>query len=60
MLKTPHVIEVMGAKLATKVRQLTYQRSLLGLPNIGRRVCCQLWLLIKNGRSQLCKPLAWS
>ena len=50
MLKTPHVIEVMGAKLAAKVRQLTYQRSLLGLPNIGQRVCCQLWLLIKNGR----------
>ena len=50
MLKTPHVIEVMGAKLAAKVRQLTHQRSLLGLPNIGQRVCCQLWLLIKNGR----------
>ena len=32
------------------MRQLTYQRSLLGLPNIGQRVCCQLWLLIKNGR----------
>jgi CRP/FNR family cyclic AMP-dependent transcriptional regulator len=39
-----------GAKLAAKIRQLTYQRSLLGLPNIGQRVCCQLWMLIKNGR----------
>ncbi len=50
MLRTPHVINVVGAKLAAKIRQLTYQRSLLGLPNIGQRVCCQLWMLIKNGR----------
>lgn len=50
MLKTPHVINVLGAKLAAKVRQLTHQRSLLGLPNIAQRVCCQLWMLIKNGR----------
>ena len=48
MLETPHITNVMGTKLAAKVRQLTYQRSLLGLPNIGQRVCCQLWLLIKN------------
>jgi len=50
MLNTPHIIEVMGAKLSAKVRQLTYQRSLLGLPNIGQRVCCQLWLLINYGK----------
>jgi len=50
MLQTPHVINVLGAKLAAKVRQLTHQRSLLGLPNIAQRVCCQLWMLIKNGR----------
>jgi len=46
MLKTPHVINVLGAKLAAKVRQLTHQRSLLGLPNIAQRVCCQLWMLV--------------
>ena len=50
MLRTPHVVNVVGSKLAAKIRQLTYQRSLLGLPNIGQRVCCQLWMLIKNGR----------
>ena len=50
MLRTPHVINVVSVKLAAKIRQLTYQRSLLGLPNIGQRVCCQLWMLIKNGR----------
>lgn len=46
MLKTPGVMNVLGMKLATRVRQMTYQRSLLGLPNIGQRVCCQLWLLV--------------
>lgn len=46
MLKTPGVVNVLGAKLAARVRQMTYQRSLLGLPNIAQRVCCQLWMLV--------------
>ena len=46
MLETPDVINVLGMKLATRVRQMTAQRSLLGLPNIAQRVCCQLWLLV--------------
>ncbi|MEX2131824.1 MAG: Crp/Fnr family transcriptional regulator [Pseudohongiellaceae bacterium] len=46
MLKFPEMITALGAKLATRVRQLTFQRSLLGLPNIAQRVCCQLWLLV--------------
>lgn len=46
MLKTPGVINVLGMKLASRVRQMTFQRSLLGLPNIAQRVCCQLWLLV--------------
>lgn len=46
MLKTPGVINVLGMKLANRVRQMTFQRSLLGLPNIAQRVCCQLWLLV--------------
>lgn len=46
MLKTPGVINVLGSKLASRVRQMTFQRSLLGLPNITQRVCCQLWLLV--------------
>ena len=48
MLKTPGIINVLGMKLASKVRQMTFQRSLLGLPNIAQRVCCQLWLLIAD------------
>ena len=52
MLKTPSVMNVLGAKLATRVRQMTYQRSLLGLPNIGQRVCCQLWLLVSEKDKQ--------
>lgn len=46
MLKTPGVMNVLGGKLAARVRQMTFQRSLLGLPNIAQRVCCQLWMLI--------------
>jgi CRP-like cAMP-binding protein len=38
----------MSRRLAARVRQLTFQRSLLGLPNIAQRVCCQLWTLVPN------------
>lgn len=48
MLRTPGVINVLGIKLAARVRQMTFQRSLLGLPNIAQRVCCQLWLLVSD------------
>ncbi|MDG1027260.1 MAG: Crp/Fnr family transcriptional regulator [Gammaproteobacteria bacterium] len=46
MNKTPDIVTALGMKLAARVRQMTYQRSLLGLPNIPQRVCCQLWALI--------------
>ena len=46
MLKNPGVVNVVGGKLASRVRQMVFQRSLLGLPNIGQRVCCQLWMLV--------------
>lgn len=46
MLKYPGVINVLGAKMAARIRQMTFQRSLLGLPNITQRVCCQLWILV--------------
>lgn len=48
MEKTPGVMTVLGNKLAARVRQMTFQRSLLGLPNIAQRVCCQLWLLVPD------------
>ncbi len=44
----PGVVNVLGAKLAARVRQMTHQRSLLGLPNVTQRVCCQLWLLVPD------------
>jgi CRP/FNR family cyclic AMP-dependent transcriptional regulator len=46
MNKTPIVANILGLKLADRVRQMTFQRSLLGLPNIPQRVCCQLWALV--------------
>ncbi len=48
MLKTPEIINALGMRLASRVRQMTYQRSLLGLPNIAQRVCCQLWVLVPD------------
>lgn len=52
MLKFPSVSNILGSKLATRLRQMTYQRSLLGLPNITQRVCCQLWLLVPERDKQ--------
>ena len=46
MLSNPQVMAEVGIRLAARVRQLTRQRSLLGLPNIAQRVCYQLWMLV--------------
>lgn len=46
MQKAPGISNALGAKLAARIRQMTFQRSLLGLPNITQRVCCQLWVLV--------------
>jgi CRP/FNR family transcriptional regulator, cyclic AMP receptor protein len=46
MLSYPAVVNFLGERLARRVRQMTQQRSLLGMPNISQRVCYQLWLLI--------------
>ncbi len=62
MVNTPGVANVLGTRLAARVRQLTFQRSLLGLPNIAQRVCCQLWALVPvkdrdgAGQSELQNP----
>lgn len=48
MLRSAGVMNVVGSKLAGRVRQMVFQRSLLGLPNIGQRVCCQLWMLVSE------------
>ncbi len=46
MLYSPLMASYLGERLAKRLRHMTYQRSLLGMPNIGQRVCCQLWLLV--------------
>ena len=46
--RQPVIMAGQGNKLAGRIRQMTLQRSLLGLPNITQRVCCQLWLLVPD------------
>jgi CRP-like cAMP-binding protein len=46
MLDNPSILQVLGERLAKRVRQMTQQRSLLALPGVGHRVCCQLWMLV--------------
>lgn len=45
MLSHPPIVNFLGIRMAARLRQMTRQRSLLGLPNIAQRVCCQLWIL---------------
>lgn len=53
MLGTPSVMNVLANKLATRIRRLTLQRSLLAVSNIQQRVCSQLWLLAnEDGRAE--------
>jgi len=48
MLGSPLMVKQLGERLAKRLRQMTYQRSLLGMPSIPQRVCCQLWLLVSE------------
>lgn len=50
MLQNSSVSNVVGRKLAGRVRQMTVQRTLLGLSNVPQRVCGQLYLLINEAR----------
>ncbi|MDX1491397.1 MAG: Crp/Fnr family transcriptional regulator [Pseudohongiellaceae bacterium] len=52
MLTEPTVVNFLGMRLASRLRQMTRQRSLLGLPNIAQRVCCQLWMLVDGPKAQ--------
>lgn len=52
MQKHPYLVTAFGLRIATRVRQLTQQRTFLGLPNIAQRVCCQLWELIPISQRQ--------
>ena len=48
MLQCPPFVNYLGERLARRIRQLSWQRSLLGMPNIPQRVCSQLWLLVEE------------
>lgn len=46
MQRHPAMVAAFGQRVASRVRHMTQQRALLGLPNIPQRVCCQLWELV--------------
>jgi len=48
MLKAPSLLNALSLKMAGRVRQMISQRSLLALPNVPQRVCCQLWSLVSE------------
>ena len=54
-LQNASLMQVLGRRLASRLRQMTRQRSLLGLPNISQRVCCQLWMLLPETNKQSLK-----
>lgn len=56
MLKAPSVVNVLGLKLAGRVRQMVFQRALLALPNVPQRVCCQLWELVPKKDKESMAP----
>lgn len=53
MMQSPKISGTLASKLAARIRQMTFQRTLLGLPNIGQRVCSQLWSMVAEvGRDE--------
>ena len=52
MLNHSAVSNTVGRKLAERVREMTVQRTLLGLGNIPQRVCGQLFLLVDEAQRQ--------
>ena len=53
MLENSNMMNLLGNKLAVRVRQLTYQRSLLAISNIQQRVCSQLWMLCADASREM-------
>jgi CRP/FNR family cyclic AMP-dependent transcriptional regulator len=58
MLNNAGMVTMLGKKLAARVRQMTQQRTLLGLPNVSQRVCCQLWNLVSSDNKQITRAEA--
>ena len=55
--KNPKIMLTLGSKLASRVRQMSKQRSLLSLPNVLQRVSTQLWLLIPESEDRSSKSI---
>ena len=55
--KNPKIMLALGSKLASRVRQMSRQRSLLSLPNVLQRVSTQLWLLIPESEDRSSKSI---
>jgi CRP-like cAMP-binding protein len=51
MLTTPSIAEQLMARLATRLRQVSAQRTLLALSNPAQRVCAQLALLTETSEA---------
>ena len=52
MQQNSGLVNMLGTKLATRMRQMISQRTLLGLPNVSQRVCCQLWSLVRDAHQE--------
>jgi len=48
----PEILYLLSAKLVSRLREMTHQRSLLSIPNIAQRVCYQLWTLITDSQKE--------
>lgn len=48
MQNSAELTNMLAIKVANRVRQLTRQRSILGMPNIEQRVCHQLFLMVPD------------
>lgn len=46
MFDSRPMMELLCERIAGRVRRMSAQRGLLGLPNISQRVCGQLWMLV--------------
>lgn len=57
MLRNASMVNMLGGKLAGRLRQMTQQRTLLGLPNVSQRVCCQLWSLVGSDAASNDNPI---
>lgn len=53
MFDSRPMMELLCERIAKRVRTMSAQRSLLGLPNVPQRVCGQLWMLISDDEKEM-------